>query len=230
MSCESYKDALNSAAAGAPATSALRSHLIVCAECRAALAAEENLLAGIDAGLRFVANAPVPPSLIPSVRVRLQEPAPRPRWIVPSLFPAAAAVLLAMVVAHQFRWFTPKPSNPGPTASVSPPTQPVYSEAPSLAAHPPEQQSARIGAAVASRGSSAPRLSLGRDPSETIAEILVPRDQEALLADYARQWRSHGAIVLASAQLSDASLKPMEVVPIQIDLLDVKPLADEASR
>jgi hypothetical protein len=230
MPCENYKDALNSAAAGAPATRALRSHLVSCDACRTALTEEQALLASIDAGLHTVANTEVPPSLVPSVRVRLQESAPpRTPWVVPFLVPAAAALLVALFVAHGLRWFTRKPSENNSTASATPPKQPTHSQSPSVVAQPP-QQSARAGTVGASRGPSSAPLSPRAAHAETFPEVLVPRDQEALLVDYAQQWRSHRAIVLAAAQLSDAPLKPMEVAPIQIDLLDVKPLADQVSR
>ena len=230
MSCDTYKDALNSVAAGAPATSALRSHLVSCAACRAALAAEQALLGSIDAGLRLVANAEIPPSLVPSARVRLQESTPQARWIVPSLVPAAAVLLVALFVAHEFRWFILKPSDRNSAASVSPPTQPEHSQSPSFTARRTPPQTTRLAAAVLSRGSSSPLASRSESQAETVPEILVPRDQQALLADYAEQWRNHRRVVLTAEQSSDAPLKPLEVAPIQIALLDVKPLADEVSR
>lgn len=230
MPCEPYQDALTAAAAGAPATRALRSHLTSCEVCRTALAEEQALLASIDAGLHTVANTEVPPSLVPSVRVRLQESAPaRARWVVPFLVPAAAVLLVALFVAHELRWFTRKPSENNSTASATPPQPSAHSQLPSVTAQPP-QQSARAGAVGASRGPSSAQFSPRAAHPETFPEVLVPRDQEALLADYAQQWRSHGTIVLAAAPLSDAPVRPMEVAPIQIELLDVKPLADEVSR
>jgi hypothetical protein len=65
---------------------------------------------------------------------------------------------------------------------------------------------------------------------KTMPEVLVPRDQETLLAEYAAQWRLHKHAPLL-AQDSDATiLAPLQVAQIQIAELDVKPLAEEKSQ
>jgi hypothetical protein len=62
---------------------------------------------------------------------------------------------------------------------------------------------------------------------KTMPEVLVPRDQEVLLAEYAEQWRFHKRTPLL-AQDSDATiLAPLQVAQIQIAELDVKLLAEE---
>jgi hypothetical protein len=58
-------------------------------------------------------------------------------------------------------------------------------------------------------------------------EVLVPHDQEILLAEYAEQWHLRKRAPLV-AQDSDATiLAPLQVAQIQIAELDVKLLADE---
>lgn len=230
MPCEPYQDALMSAAAGAPATRALRSHLTSCEVCRTALAEEQALHAAIDAGLRIITNPAVPPSLIPSVRVRLQESAPRPRWTFAQLVPAAVVLLVVLFVAREIHWLVWGTPDTRRSASVSLPAQPGQFEPPGHGAAAVSPQIARSGAEHASRGAALPSVLRGENRPETVSEILVPRDQEALLADYAEQWRSHRRVVLTAEQVSDAPLKPLEVAPIQIALLDVKPLVDADSR
>lgn len=62
-------------------------------------------------------------------------------------------------------------------------------------------------------------------------EILVPNDQEVLLASYAQQWNSRARAPLANAnEVVEATVEPLQVSPIQIAHLDVKPLAEEGSR
>ncbi|HXL22760.1 MAG TPA: hypothetical protein VOA78_09850 [Candidatus Dormibacteraeota bacterium] len=229
MPCEPYQDALVSAAAGAQVTRALRSHLLACDACRTALAEEQALHASIDAGLRIITNPAVPPSLIPSVRVRLQESALRPRWTVAQLVPAAVVLLVVLFVAREVHWLVWGTSDTRRSASVSLPAQPGQFEPPGRGAVAVSPQIARSGAEHASRGAT-PLVSRGENRPETVSEILVPRDQEALLADYAERWRSHRRVVLTAEQLSDAPLKPLEVAPIQIALLDVRPLVDADSR
>jgi len=233
MPCESYKDALVSAAAGAVPTRAVRAHLASCAACRAAQAEEQSLLASIDAGLGRIANASgveVPASLIPSVRARIAQPAAaQTHRVMPALVAAACAALAVLVVAHPFRWSALKSTGAGGTVAASAPNPQRVSRPRENAVGPLRTQVARSGA-TASRGAAHRAHSRSEARTETDFEVLVSGDQEVLLADYARRWRSHGAVVLAASQASDAPLKPMEVAPIQIDLLDVKPLADEGSR
>lgn len=64
----------------------------------------------------------------------------------------------------------------------------------------------------------------------TAPEVLVPRDQEALLVSYAEQWnqRKHAPLVAANSDATNLSL--LQVAPIQIDELGVKLLADEKSQ
>jgi len=61
-------------------------------------------------------------------------------------------------------------------------------------------------------------------------EVLVPRDQEVLLAEYATQWRLHKRAPLLAQDFDAAVLAPLQVAQIQIDELDVKPLADDKSQ
>jgi hypothetical protein len=64
---------------------------------------------------------------------------------------------------------------------------------------------------------------------KTIPEVLVPRDQEVLLAEYAEQWRLKKRAPLLAQDADAAILAPLEVAPIQIAELDVKLLAEETS-
>lgn len=228
MPCESYQSALSEAAAGAPATSALRSHLIVCAACRSALAAEETLFASIDTGLHSVANAEVPSSLIPSVRARLDEPAPRKRWLVPVLVPAAAALVVAAFAVHSLRQ---PPANP----SKFTPSRATASVAPS-ASIPSQEHSSATSPDGGQRVSLASRTPHRVAPSQTKAdahdgpEVLVPRDQQVLLASYAEQWRTHRYALVTAHAIPQPPLEPLEISPIQIDVLDVKLMTDSGSR
>ena len=238
MPCESYQSALSEAAAGAPATSALRSHLIVCAACRSALAAEETLFASIDTGLHSVANAEVPSSLIPSVRARMNEPAPRKRWLLPILVPAAAALLLAAFAARSFRHAPANPSKStlsNTTASVPSvePQAPIVSlpvqENSLTASHPERGQQVAALSPTPRRAAVALAKAETRDVPE-VPEVLVPRDQQVLLASYAEQWRTHRYALVTAHAIPQPPLEPLEISPIQIDVLDVKLMTDSGSR
>jgi hypothetical protein len=60
--------------------------------------------------------------------------------------------------------------------------------------------------------------------------VLVPGDQEVLLARYAEQWRLDKHSSYLAQNSGETILAPLEVAPIQIAKLDVKLLADEKSR
>jgi hypothetical protein len=224
MPCENYQDALNSAAAGAPASRALGSHLVSCDACRAALAEEHALLASIDAGLSSVANAPqieVPPSLIPSVRARLAaEHAPQRSSFSWTLAGASIAVLLLMAFlsAELVRQPAPLPQ-PSMAASTQPGVPPVRSSkgaAPSRHAPPlraaPEPRSAKARPAAASL---LPVLLVPPDEREAFAHFLAAVETQSRLA---------AALAKPDPAAGDA---PLPVNPIAIATLEVKPLEQE---
>src|SRR5262249_15641311 len=198
-----------------------------CAECRSALAEEQALFAAIDSGLRTVANADVPPSLIPSVRARLNEhPAERRPWLVLVLAPVAAALVLGFFIVRSLR---------RPAENASPPPMPA-SNASQKPLPPPAPAVAPAVSGANSAASSAPRTSAPllpahkESPAATVPEVLVPRGQEALLVSYAHQLQGRKHLRLTAELVPAPPLEPLEVAPIQIAPLDVKCLEDADSR
>jgi anti-sigma factor RsiW len=103
MPCEHHKDALiEAAASGLEPQGELRAHLAACDSCRAAFAEERALFVSIDSGLHASVNADIPPSLLPSVRARLdQQGAPGGSWITNwYVLVSAAVVILAFFAAR----------------------------------------------------------------------------------------------------------------------------------
>ena len=90
----------------------LDQHVRECAGCRAFLASQASLASAIDSHLRLIAKEPVPPSLLPRVRARLeQETAPRQsilRW----QFAAVATVVVLLVAAAIRMRDSDKPGTP----------------------------------------------------------------------------------------------------------------------
>jgi hypothetical protein len=228
MPFEHYKDALIEAAAtGVEPQDELRAHLEACDSCRAAFAEEQNLFASIDAGIHVRANADVPVSFLPRVRARLDEAgAPRNSWITNRFVLAtAAAVVVAFFAARAVRH-----PNVGrePVAAVEKTNVPQ-------AARPSQRQnlvvvSPGVKNSVSPRQFNSAKNSVTAEVAvraKTEPEVLVPRDQEILLAAYAEQWSLHKRAPLM-AQDSDATvLAQLQIVPIQIDELGVKLLAEE---
>jgi hypothetical protein len=227
MPCQHYKEALIEAAAGnVQPQGDLRAHLDACASCRAAFEQEQSLFASIDAGLHVAANAEVPASLLPRVRARLDEAAaPRRGWVT-NLFPlASAAVMVVAFFTARAVWRTNVVEKPAEMAGKT--------------SVPSPQNYGHVAPPPVEKNSDSPRqLAIAKNPTEhgtllkgkTMPEVLVPKDQEVLLAEYAEQWslRAHAPLL---AQDADATiLAPLQVAPIQIAELDVKLLADEKSQ
>jgi hypothetical protein len=232
MPCQHYKEALiETAAGGSEPQGDLRVHLDACAACRAAFEQEQSLFASIDAGLHVTANAELPASLLPRVRARLEEEsAPRRGWFANRLVLASAAVLVVAFIAARAVWRTNVVPEPVETAGKTnvPPQVTPSSQNPTPVVAPPMEKNSSVQR----------QLAIARNPTEhgtpltgkTMPEVLVPRDQEALLAEYAGQWSLHKRAPLLAQDSDTIVLAPLQVAQIQIAELDVKPLAGEKSQ
>ncbi len=228
MPCESFQSSLTEAAAGAPASPALRSHLIACAECRAALAAEEALFAAVDAGLRVVANSEVPASLIPSVHAHLVEQAlERSRllsvWAIAGATLAAAIVVLSVMQIRkphvdpresvQQVAKTPVPAAPGPArttnSAASSLPQPVRANRPSLS----------------------PILKVSDRPQVAgMPLVIVPPDEREAFARFLSTVERQPALAASLARTRQPETeKPVTADPIVIAALEVKPLDESVA-
>jgi hypothetical protein len=232
MPCQHYKEALIEAAAkGSHPHGDLRAHLDACASCRAAFDQEQALFASIDAGLHATANAEVPASLLPRVRARLDEvSAPRRIWVTNWLVLASAAVIVFALFAARAVWrpnMVQKPVETAGKTSVPPQVTPS-----------PQNPTPVIASPMEKNPSSQRQLAIAKNspPHETLVigmampEVLVPRDQEILLAEYAEQWSLGTRAPLVAQDSGATTLAPLQVAPIQIAELDVKLLADEKSQ
>src|SRR5207245_9651701 len=99
MRCGDYQAGLKALAAEAVSPrreAALRTHLELCAACRAVLAVELELFRGLDAALRKELNPVLPPGLAARIRASVQsEPVPLPRSTHARAFAAALALFAA---------------------------------------------------------------------------------------------------------------------------------------
>jgi hypothetical protein len=229
MPCKHYKGALiETAASGADPQGDLRAHLDGCAECRSAFEQERSIFASIDGGLHVAANAEVPASLLPRVRARLdEESAPRRIWATNLLVLASAAVLFVVLLATRALWRPNAAHQPVETTVKVPPPQhataPSQKEAPGAETPVKKNDVANQQLFVAKRHSAFETLVKGN----TTPEVLVPHDQELLLAEYAQQWSLHKRPLLLAQEFDATVLSPLQVAPIQIDELGVKLLAEE---
>ena len=229
MPCKHYKDALIEAAASdAEPQGELRIHLAGCSDCRTAFEQERSLFASIDAGLHVAANAEVPASLLPRVRARLdEESAPRRVWATSWLVLASAAVMVAAFFTARALWRPSVEHQPIETAAKASPPQRVKV--------PSQKGAPEVESPAEKNDASKHRFLIGKNHAvretlvrgKTVPEVLVPHDQELLLAEYAEQWSLHKHPLLLAQGFGASILSPLQVEPIQIDELGVKLLAEE---
>ena len=227
MPCQHYKDALIEAAAGgAEPQGELRVHLVGCVDCRAAFEQEQSLFASIEARLRVTANAEMPPSLLPRVRARLDdESGPRRVWDTNWLALASAAVMVVAFFAARAVWRTNVVENPVETVGKAN-VKPSQDQNPGTVSPAENNSPSRRRLVIVSRPPGPETPITGK----AMPEVLVPRDQEVLLAEYVTQWRLHKHAPLLARDFDAAVLAPLQVAQIQIDELDVKLLVDDKSQ
>ena len=232
MTCHHYKQALlELAAAGVEPSPELSAHLQACSSCHSTFENERSLLASIDSCLSSSANSEIPSSFIPTLRARLQRESPaaqaaritNPLFWLPAI--AAAAVIL-FIFASQDRRIKSQPTDEHlATKRIESPVATA-----TTSASPSQATTAPINAAVGKHFARKSAIMPDKKPSRAGSselEILVPPDQEILLARYADQFRRHhqsSATLLT--EVAPDQTAPLQVPLIQIAELDVKPLAD----
>jgi len=232
MPCKHYKDALiETAASGAAPQGELRPHLSECVSCRSAFEQEQSLFAAIESGLYANANAEVPVTLLPHVRARLDQVALPTRSGFTSWYAfAVAAAMVLILLGSRAVWHGSIPEGPSPTVVSSGAPALSRSHAAALSGTHPlatTEGSTPIGRKALRTGAGSLPALRNDNPS---AEVLVPKDQERMLASYAEQWQARKRPPLVPVNPDDTSVALLEVAPIQIDQLDVKSLAGEKSQ
>jgi len=217
MFCEAYDQSLRDAAASGEALSAtLQQHIVSCDACRAAFAEEQTLFAAIDSVLH-AANSEVPSTLIPRVRVAINnEPAPQGRsysfiaWSSASLLLTAAIVLAVLYLPSSHRPTLVVPSRPFPIVAAKNSQDRALNPAPPSGVSAVQQKKPVI-------------LVTNRGLKPVTPEVLVPPDEGAALARYEEFLRRKQAVVLiASAKSIDLrpGIEPLQIA--EIEFVDLK--------
>jgi hypothetical protein len=232
MTCDHYKqDLLELTAAGVAPDPQLLAHLQTCASCRNVFENERSLFASIDSCLRSSANSEIPSSFIPTVRAHLQRESPaaqgsaritNPLLWLPAI--AAAAIILFIFASQDRRVKSQRTAEQFATERVESPVA-----AATTAASPSQATTAPITAAVGKRFASKAIIRPDKNPvraGSSAPEILVPPDQEILLARYADQFkRHHRSSATLLTEVAPDQTDQLQVPLIQIAELEVKPLA-----
>jgi predicted anti-sigma-YlaC factor YlaD len=222
MPCEPFQDALTEAAAtGAEPQGELCAHLKNCAACQAAFELEQSLFAAIDSGMRIVANAEVPPSLLPSVRARLDEAGvPQRRWMSPVIFAAASVVLaLAIFLATQ-----PRQSGPDNQTKQTPQI-PVSETSLTNARRQNAGPDSQIVSSNMNNSQMPDHSTVLRPAASSEPEVLVPPDEREAFTRFVAILQMRGGVAVALVRPSaDEKTEPAGLERLQIARLEVKPL------
>jgi hypothetical protein len=199
-------------------------HESSCLSCREFYAAQQTLFQSIDAGLHSFANQPVPPSLLPSVRARLDDmPAAQP-----SLIPhwrtvvVAAVAILALAVSYALRRPIPQPDFQQHASVAVQSTEDRQAAAPET--HPEGPEVARASApAHVSASLLAKRASTST--SSSASEVIVLPEERAAFAQFVAEVPTEREVALAltqpAAPMPDAAV---QIALLQIAEVEVKPL------
>jgi anti-sigma factor RsiW len=222
MSCKAYNRSLIDAATSGALSPALRGHLAECEACHAAFAQVQSLYAAIDSGLRAAANPEIPSTLLPRVRVALNnEPLPHANFQKWVFVGAILVCTLAAAITLQFRHReAPSPTKVAIAESPALPSPRLNEPHPSaLAAGNSIQQPDKAGAT-------------GRIPARVAAplaaEVLVPDEERAAFEKFLAREQSPSTNSSAAALLVPEA--PKELVPlpaVEIASLKVLPLNGE---
>ena len=227
MNCQSAREQITDtlAAGHAELTGELTGHVQSCASCRTFCAQQAELFRAMDSGLSAMANEVVPASLLPRVRVRMEETRTSNPWF-DRFLPAAAVLVIACLIAlplvrRSFR-------SGGVQVAVIPERNEIGVEPREPLSGQPENSTIHPATRVQSPHLSAQPSAAQRPAQTAEAAILVSSEESQGLLQLAAavprdpQW--------AQAMLHPATPQSIQVAPIEpveIANLEVNPLSEE---
>jgi hypothetical protein len=194
--------------------SEVATHKESCIACRGYYDTQRNLFRSIDAGLRSFANHPIPSSLVPSVRARLDESIPRRSGYFSWSFAAVAAVvILTAGIGYVLRRPENHPNSPKVFSVAS---RSVSNPVP--ATQPPAKPSNVAPRPIAKRISS-------EAASMTAPEVIVLAEERQAFARFVAEIPQEREVAMAMTKpAQERAGDPLEIALLQIESLEVKPL------
>ncbi|HTQ59383.1 MAG TPA: hypothetical protein VMI32_04115 [Candidatus Solibacter sp.] len=225
MPCENYREALiETAAMNLAPSRELRAHLDSCTSCRAASKQEMQLFAAIDTGVQAKANADVPASLLPRVRAKLSEnPVSRRPWSPAFAAIAAAAVVVISLVAILGSRRTTLVVNPRTKAAGHAPSSSEIST----------YRSGTVSQTTSSKRMPRRKLTRSAEASVSVEQVtvLIPAGQKQAVDNWLIGLR-RGRVSTTSlfAEKPELSSQELKISPLDLPLIEVKPLAEVGGR
>lgn len=218
MNCQQCQQKiLDSLASGAShVTPEVAAHQNSCPACAQFFATQQNLFHAIDAGLQSFVNQPVPPSLLPTVRARLDENSEARRSVFVSLGLASIAALAILAFAVPYALYRPHNAvNSEKLASTSrqqAAAPQVVGDATTIQAHP---EAVRV----------LPVSNHGRNATK-VPEVIVPAEERQAFAKFLAEAPQRPQVALAfthpatgvSGALNETAL--LRIDPVEVKSLD----------
>jgi hypothetical protein len=189
-------------------------HQHSCAQCHEFHGAQRTLFASLETELRCIVNQPVPPSLLPGVRARLEQiPALPQSWIRGwNVALVAAAAIVSFNLAHTYRRAATT-TTPSRVAASVPQTESHGLAIPVQQAVPPAIGTTRLKHGV----SSAARFQM--------PQVIVLDQERKAFGEFVAEIPEQKAIAIALTRPAPPQPdKPLEIASLRIDDLQVKPL------
>ena len=224
MFCEPYKNALSRAVLGGEGLSREgAAHLGGCAACRAALADEQALAALVDGGVRRIANAETPASLVPRVRAQIAQAPAAPARGFRAFGLAAAALAMAGAVI----WLSELPRNS--VEETNPATRALTADRNNAPSQFPAGTVPHREKAAAAAKRLMPRVL----PAHQEPLVLVSPEERAGLERYlgSLSRTRQSARPEAAALVSDAKgIEPLEITAMDLKAMTTEPLDSGGSK
>jgi hypothetical protein len=222
MNCRQCQEKIvESLAAGAtPHPPDVSVHRQVCPACCEFYEQQVSLFRSMEAGLQLMLNQEVPPSLVPSLRARLDQLPPAHRAWIPSWSLAvtvAAAAVLALSLGYSLYRQGSHLNSPDNGAIVSPNV--VVRESgveapPESAAALPSRPRTRASAVVSSPATS-----------EVAPKVVIPAEERQAFATLVNELPKRRDVALALTQPALAAPDvSVDIALLQIEQMEVKPL------
>ena len=201
----------------------IAAHHSSCATCSAFYAAQQSIFQSIDTGLRSLVNQPVPASLLPSVRSRLNESPASGNVSIPgwSVAVVTAVALLAASLGFSSRWHSRSGANSAEnratvSRNIDQPQSPAQAqiELPKEVSLPTNQKRAAV-----------------HSPVTSMPEVIVLAEERRAFAEFVAEVPEEPSVAMALTRPSPSSAdEPLEIALLRIDGLEVKPLESSATK
>ena len=231
MFCESYRKVLMEAAgSGEALPRELEEHVAGCEHCHAAFADEQALFRSIDGALQAAANAEIPGSLLPRVRMHVASDSTKANRRVPVLaFVTGGLVIGAIVLSSSSLRHSAVSDSTGKEPAARSIQSAVSREPTGLSIQTSSIQVSPSSERLVSRRE---RLVVDRVARRSEPEVLVSSEEAAGLRRYADLLRAKSLETSnRAAAISDApfEIKPLEIAELNLRQLTIQPLEDSES-